>query len=123
MFKEVLDVSPLRVHFTSVSSTPFITAPYPFPPTHLSTAFSAHPYFLYLHRCYFLRYYRCSVILFSFPSFPEFHRVAPLVQTCSTSKFVYNHACFCVYVYLLDLSSTYEKKHVAFIFLNLAYFT
>jgi hypothetical protein len=28
-----------------------------------------------------------------------------------------------VYVYHLDLSPTYERKHVAFVFLNLAYFT
>jgi hypothetical protein len=42
----------------------------------------------------------CSIVLFSFPSFPEFHRVVPLLQTCSNSEFVYNHACFCVYVYL-----------------------
>jgi hypothetical protein len=59
---------------------------------------------------------------FSFPSFPGFHRVI-LLQTCSTYQFVYEHACFYIYVYLLDLSSTYERKHVAFVFLNLAYFT
>jgi hypothetical protein len=35
-----------------------------------------------------------------FPSFPKFHRVVPLLQTCSTSEFVYDHTCFCVYVYL-----------------------
>jgi hypothetical protein len=33
-------------------------------------------------------------------SFPEFHRVVALLQTCSTSEFVHDHACFCVYVYL-----------------------
>jgi hypothetical protein len=37
--------------------------------------------------------------------------------------FVYNHVCFWEYVYLLDLISTYERKHVAFIFLILTYFT
>jgi hypothetical protein len=26
--------------------------------------------------------------------------------------FVYDHVCFCAYVCLLDLSSTYERKHV-----------
>jgi hypothetical protein len=36
----------------------------------------------------------------SFPSFPKFHRVAPLLKTCSTSMFVYDHAYFLVYVYL-----------------------
>jgi hypothetical protein len=37
--------------------------------------------------------------------FPEFHRVVILLQTCSAYKFIYDHACFCVHVYLLDLSS------------------
>jgi hypothetical protein len=31
--------------------------------------------------------------------------------------------CFCVYVYFLDLSSTNERNHMAFVFLNLAYFS
>jgi hypothetical protein len=55
--------------------------------------------------------------------FPEFHRVVPLLQTCSTTEFVFDHACFCVYVYLLDLSSMYERKHAAFVSLSLANFT
>jgi hypothetical protein len=54
---------------------------------------------------------------------PKFHRVFALLQMSSTYKFENDHVCFCVYVYLLDLSSTYERKHVAFVFLNLAYFT
>jgi hypothetical protein len=59
---------------------------------------------------------------FSFPSFSEFHRAVPLLQSCSTSEFVYDHACF--YICLsLDPSSTYERNHVAFVFLSLAYFT
>jgi hypothetical protein len=45
-------------------------------------------------------YYCCSVILFSFLSFPEFHRVATMLQRCSTTEFVYDRVCFCVYVYL-----------------------
>jgi hypothetical protein len=36
----------------------------------------------------------------SFPSFPEFHREVPLLQICSIPEFAYDHACFCVYVYL-----------------------
>jgi hypothetical protein len=42
-------------------------------------------------------------------SFPKFQRVV-LLQTCSTSEFVRDHACFCVYVCLLDLYSMYERK-------------
>jgi hypothetical protein len=45
-------------------------------------------------------YYWCSIILSSFPSFPKFHRVVPLLQTCSTTEFVYYHARFYIYVYL-----------------------
>jgi hypothetical protein len=57
-----------------------------------STAFSTHPYILYLHIL-------CNAILLmlyhSF-TFPEFHRILPLSQICSTSEFVYAHAYFCV---------------------------
>jgi hypothetical protein len=91
------------------------------PTTPSSTAFSIHPYILYLHRCYVLQYYCCSIILFS--SFPEFHGVVPLLLTCSTYEFAYVHACFYVCVYLLALSSTYERKHVVFVFLSPAFFT
>jgi hypothetical protein len=46
-----------------------------------------------------------------FPSsFPEFHSVVLILQACSTYMFAYDHVCFCVYVYLLGLSSTYERK-------------
>jgi hypothetical protein len=55
--------------------------------------------------------------------FLQFHRVDPLLQTCSSSEFVCDHGYFVIHVYLLDLSSMYERKHVAFVFLSLAYFT
>jgi hypothetical protein len=48
-----------------------------------------------------------TIILFSFLTSLEFHRIVPVLQTY---KFVYDHVCFCVYVYLLDLFSTYERK-------------
>jgi hypothetical protein len=72
-----------------------------------------------------------TIILISFPSSPEFHRIVPLLQTCSIFKCVYDifniytyiyNMCLFLYiiyticVYLLDLSSTYERKHVAFAF-------
>jgi hypothetical protein len=81
---------------------PFHRSPLPFylHPPHFSTAFNTCPYILYLHRYYILSYYWCAIILFSFLSFPEFHRVAPLLQTCSTYEFVCDHVWFCVYVYL-----------------------
>jgi hypothetical protein len=57
--------------------------------------------------------YLCSIILFSFPSFPEFHRVVPLLQMCSTSEFVYDQLGFCVYVYLwIYLPCMRENMHL-----------
>jgi hypothetical protein len=95
MLKRVSWCTLLWVYFTLVGSTPSIILPYPFPPHHhFSTAFSTHYSTIYLHRCYVLWCHWCSVILFSFPSFP--HRVVPLLQTCSTYQCVYDHVCFCV---------------------------
>jgi hypothetical protein len=64
-----------------------------------------------------------SFSLSHFPFYPEFYRVVPLLQTCFTCEFVYEHAVFCEYDYFFNLSATYERKHVAFVFLSLAYFT
>jgi hypothetical protein len=85
-------------------------------PPHFSTAFNTNPYILYL-------YVVCditSALSFFFSSFPKFHRVVPLLQTCSTSEFVYDHTCFCVYVYLWIYLPCMRKKHAAFVFLSLA---
>jgi hypothetical protein len=61
-----------------------------------------------------------TIILFSFPS--KENSVVPLLPTHSTYRCVYDHAWFCVHIHLWDLFSTYERKHVAFVFLNLTYF-
>jgi hypothetical protein len=37
--------------------------------------------------------------------------------------YIYDHVCIHIYICLVDLFSTYGRKRVAFIFLNLAYFT
>jgi hypothetical protein len=56
------------------------------PPTlNFSTTFNTYPYILYFHRCYILWYCWWSLNLFSFPSFPEFHRAVPLFQICPIS--------------------------------------
>jgi hypothetical protein len=60
---------------------------------------------------------------FSFTSSSGIHRVVPLLQTFSSYKFVYDQVWIYINVYLLDLCSTYEKRHAAFVFLNLACFT
>jgi hypothetical protein len=90
------------------------------PPTSFFKSYQYNPYILYLHRSYV--YDITDALAFAFP-FPELHRVVPQLLTWSACEFVYDHDCFCAYVYLLDLSSTYERKHAAFVFLSLAYFT
>jgi hypothetical protein len=72
---------------------------------------------------YMLLYPLPAQILFSFPSFLEFHRVVSLLQICSKYKLAYDHVCFYAYVCLFNLSFSYEKKHVDFVFLNLAFFS
>jgi hypothetical protein len=72
--------------------------------------FSMHTLISSTFTFYILQYYWCSIILFPFPSFPKVHRVVPLLQTCSTYEFVYEHTCFCIYVYLLDLFSMHEEN-------------
>jgi hypothetical protein len=53
---------------------------------------------------------------FPFPLLSEFHRVLPLLQICFIYKWIYDHVWFCVYIYLLDLYSTSERKHVTLSF-------
>jgi hypothetical protein len=105
--------------FWSVQLLPLLSLTPSLPPPY-SKDFNTYCCILYLHRCNV--FLHCSIILFSFPTSPEFHRVVPVWQTCSTYEFVYEHVWFCIYVYLSDLSSTYERKHAAFFFLSLAYF-
>jgi hypothetical protein len=87
--------------------------------------FASHPqYFNRFHRCYVLWYCWYCIIPLFFPFFPKFHRVFPLLQTCSTYEFVRDHGFFCVCISLsLVLFSIYERKHATFVFLNLGYFT
>jgi hypothetical protein len=93
---------------------PFHYSPLPLP-SH-PPFFNSFQYILLyfcLHRCYVLQYCWCSIIIFSVSSIPKSHSVVLLLQTCYTYKFVYDHVWFlCVYVYLLNLSSMYERKHV-----------
>jgi hypothetical protein len=94
------------LYFWSIQTHPLLSLIPLSPTTHFQL-----PYIFYIHRYYVLQCYWWSVILFSFPSFPEIHRLVPLLHTCSTYEFVYDYACFSVYVFLLNLSSTYERKH------------
>jgi hypothetical protein len=69
-----------------------------------------------------MQYYWCSIILSSFPSFPEFHRVVPLLQTCSTYEFVYDNACL-VYMFIFWIYLPHMRENVVCVFLRLDYFT
>jgi hypothetical protein len=103
--------------------------PFHYSPLSLSSHYTFLDSFQYISLCllmmlcYVFWYCWGAIILSSLPSFLELHKVVPLLETCSTYEFLYNHVCVCVYVYLLDLSSMCESKYVAFVFLNLAYFT
>jgi hypothetical protein len=59
------------------------------------------------------------IILFPFPS-----SLSRIAQFCYYKHFlhvnVHVFTFVCVYIYFLGLSSTYEKKHATFVFLNLA---
>jgi hypothetical protein len=79
MFKGVSLCIPVvsRLYFGPFNPFHYSSLPLYLPPP-FSTAINIHPYILYLHRCNVLRYYWCSFSFFSFPFFPEFHRVVPL---------------------------------------------
>jgi hypothetical protein len=72
---------------------------------HFITAFNSYPSILYLHRCYVLQYCWRSIIPFSFPFFPEFHSVVPLLQTCSTCLFL------CIYLSFGSIFHLWEKTY------------
>jgi hypothetical protein len=83
----------------------------PIPSTfHFSTAFNTYIYIFYLHRCYVL-YYWCSVILFSLPSFPEFHSIVPLLQTCFMYEFVFDHSCF-VHIFIFWIYFPHMRENM-----------
>jgi hypothetical protein len=122
MFKRCLNVWKLCIYFILVCLTLSITLPYPFTshPPHISQQLSIHILISFIFTSYVILLMLYHSL--SFPSFLKFHRIVPLLQTCSTSKFVYDHACF-LYMFIFWISSMYEGKHVAFLFLSLAYFT
>jgi hypothetical protein len=50
-------------------------------------------------------------ILFSFPSSPDFHKVFPQLQTCSTYMFVYDHVCL-VYIFIFWIYFPHMKENM-----------
>jgi hypothetical protein len=62
-----------------------------------------------------MQHYWCSVILFSFPSFPEFHREVTLLQRCSTSEFVHEKLVFVyrfnLWIYLPRVTENKQLLH------------
>jgi hypothetical protein len=112
MFRGVSQCIP-AVGITLVHSTPSITLPYPsnslpqFFNSFQYTSFHSLPSQMLCFTILLMLYH--SLILFSFPSFLVFHRVVPLLQTCSTYEFVHDHVYFYVYVCLLGLSCMREN--------------
>jgi hypothetical protein len=124
MLKEVSQCIPAESILNFGPFNPFHYSPLClYLPAPIFQQLSRHVLFLYFHRCYVLWYCWCPRVLFYFPSFTEFHRVVPLLQTCSTYECVYDHVGFSVYFCLLDLPSMYKRNHVASVFLSLTYFT
>jgi hypothetical protein len=117
-----LNVCPFRLCFTLDCSIPLNILPYPFTSHLIFQHISVHILISSTFTSCGMRYYCCSIILFTFLFFPKFHRVVTLLQTCSTTEFIYDHGWFCVCL-SLDLSSTYERKHASFVFLILTNFT
>jgi hypothetical protein len=121
MFKEVSQCTPSVdvLYFRLFNQSLWLLSLSPLCPTSVFLQLSVHILLSTTFTFYGMRYYWCSVILFSFPSFPEFHRVVPLLQTCSTSEFIYDNAGFCLYVYLW-IYLPHMRKKTAFVFLILA---
>jgi hypothetical protein len=101
MFKGVSQCMPtvLVLYFGPLNLIHYSPLPLYFPPS-IFQQFSIHILISSTFTSYVMWCYWCSIILFSFLSLPEFVGVVPLLHTCSASEFVYDHACFCVYVYL-----------------------
>jgi hypothetical protein len=97
---------------------PFHYSPLPFPS---QSPFSNRFQYILLYPLPILCFMILLTLSLFLSSFPELHKVDTLLQTCSTCEFIYP-VWFCVYAYLLDLSSTNERKHTTFVFLSLAYF-
>jgi hypothetical protein len=106
MFKGVSQCIPAVNRLYLVSSTPSVTLPYPFPP--ILPGFNG---FQDISLCPLPVWVEVllTIILFCFLISLEFHSIVPLLQTYSTCRCVHDHAC--VYIYLLDLSSAYDRKH------------
>jgi hypothetical protein len=79
------------------------------PTLYYSTIFS---YVLFLHNCSVFQYYSFPIIPFFFSSSLVFPTVS-LLETCSVYICIYNSL-------YLHQSFTCERKHVTFVFLNLA---
>jgi hypothetical protein len=96
------------------------TTLHPFPPSYTVYQFSM----CFVVTCSYtdVMYFIIIHSLTFFPSFP------PLLVTSNSLTFgntfcVYLYVYMIMLVFVLDLTSTYERKHVTFVFLNLANFT
>jgi hypothetical protein len=52
-----------------------------------------------------------AIILLSFPSSPKFNSVVPLLQTCSTCRWIYDHDCF-VYTFIFWIYLPHMRENM-----------
>jgi hypothetical protein len=95
---------------------PLYNSPLLFPQTLLLKSFHWVLLCFFLHRCIVFQYYPLYIILFSSPSNPS-------NSPTPSNMLIYIIMILFVYVYLSDLSSIYDRKHLTFVFLNLTYVT
>jgi hypothetical protein len=124
MFKGVFQCMPIVTVLYFGLFNPFEYAPLPlYLLTPVFQCLSIHILISFTFTSCGLQYYCCSIILFSFLSFPQFYRVVILLQSCSTTEFIYDHACTCVYVYLWLYLPHMKENMRLFVVLILANFT
>jgi hypothetical protein len=94
----------MYAHCSLLFSYPFTYHPLFFNSFQYTSLYLSSIFISYVMWCYWY-----SIILFSFPFFPKFHTVVPLLQTCSTSEFVYDHACFVYMFFFGSIFHLWEK--------------
>jgi hypothetical protein len=82
---------------------------------------NAHPPVLGLPSGFVSGFCWSSIILFFFSSYLKSHGAVVLLEKCSTKQVVHHSVCFCLCIHVLDLCSSSERFHEAFVFLSLAY--
>jgi hypothetical protein len=93
----------------SIQSFPLLSlTPSPFIPR-FSTAFNIYPYFLYLHKCYVLWYFWCSIVLLLLPSFPKFQSSSTIINMLYIWVCVWSCLFLCICLFFGSIFQIWEK--------------